>query len=36
MPSENVIQWNSDFDSALQQAREQGKGLLIDFTAAPM
>lgn len=36
MASDNTIKWNTDFDSALQQAREKEKNLLIDFTAAPM
>ena len=36
MNSEAEIQWNTDIDRALQQAREQGKYLLVDFSAAPM
>ncbi len=29
-------QWQTDFDAALRQAKEQGKPALLDFTAAPM
>ena len=30
------IQWTDDVDKALAQAKESGKPLLLDFTAAPM
>ncbi|HEX9161084.1 MAG TPA: thioredoxin family protein [Thermoanaerobaculia bacterium] len=30
------IQWQSDVDAALAQAKKVGKPLLLDFTAAPM
>jgi hypothetical protein len=30
------IAWNKDVDAALRQAKEQGKPLLLDFSAAPM
>jgi len=30
------VQWIKDVDSALRQAKEQGKALLLDFSAAPM
>jgi hypothetical protein len=31
-----AISWNKDVDGALRQAKEQGKSLLLDFSAAPM
>jgi hypothetical protein len=30
------ITWSHDFDSALRQARATQRGILLDFTAAPM
>ena len=30
------ITWSHDFDSALTQARAKTRGILLDFTAAPM
>jgi uncharacterized protein YyaL (SSP411 family) len=30
------VQWNKDVDAALRQAKEQGKPVLLDFSAAPM
>ncbi|HEX7193039.1 MAG TPA: thioredoxin family protein [Thermoanaerobaculia bacterium] len=30
------IQWTDDVDQALAKAKESGKPLLLDFTAAPM
>jgi hypothetical protein len=30
------ITWSHDFDSALTQARANKRGILLDFTAAPM
>jgi hypothetical protein len=30
------IQWMKDVDAALRQAKELGKTLLLDFSAAPM
>jgi hypothetical protein len=30
------IQWTTDVDAALEQAKSSGKGVLLDFTAAPM
>ena len=31
-----AIEWLRDIDSALEQARQGKKPLLLDFTAAPM
>ena len=31
-----AIAWNEDADRALATAKESGKPLLLDFTAAPM
>lgn len=31
-----AIQWTDDVDKALAQAKESGRPLLLDFTAAPM
>ena len=31
-----AIQWTDNVDQALAQAKESGKPLLLDFTAAPM
>jgi hypothetical protein len=33
---ERLIAWTSDFDRALAQARQSGKHVLLDFSAAPM
>jgi hypothetical protein len=30
------ITWSHDFDSALTRARASKRGILLDFTAAPM
>jgi hypothetical protein len=30
------IAWSHDFDSALTRARASQRGILLDFTAAPM
>ncbi len=30
------IAWRHDFENALQDAKRQGRDLLLDFTAAPM
>lgn len=30
------ISWSADFDAALAQARQEGRHLLLDFSAAPM
>lgn len=30
------IQWRTDVDAALAEAKRDGKPLLLDFTAAPM
>lgn len=30
------IRWSHDFDRQLEIARESGKPLLLDFSAAPM
>jgi hypothetical protein len=30
------VEWNKDVDAALQQAKQQKKHLLLDFSAAPM
>ena len=31
-----AISWIKDVDAGLAQAKEQGKALLLDFSAAPM
>lgn len=31
-----TIAWTSDFDKALDQAREKRRPVLLDFSAAPM
>lgn len=31
-----AIEWTDDVDKALQESKERGKPLLLDFTAAPM
>jgi hypothetical protein len=30
------ITWSHDFDASLQKARQEGKPILLDFSAAPM
>jgi hypothetical protein len=30
------IQWQRDIDGALREAKEAGKPVLLDFSAAPM
>ena len=30
------IQWRRDIDDAVREAKEAGKPLLLDFSAAPM
>ena len=30
------ITWNRDIDAALREAKQSGRPLLIDFSAAPM
>lgn len=30
------IQWKDDADAALAEAKQSGKPVLLDFTAAPM
>ena len=30
------IQWSRDFDAALASAKENGKLVLLDFSAAPL
>jgi hypothetical protein len=30
------IQWTTDVNAALEQAKKNGRALLLDFTAAPM
>lgn len=30
------VSWNKDVDAALSQAKERGKVVLLDFSAAPM
>ena len=30
------IQWQKDVDAALRDAKESGRPLLLDFSAAPM
>ena len=30
------IAWKTDVDAALAQAKQSGKGLFLDFNAAPM
>ena len=31
-----AISWKEDADQSLAEAKEQGRPLLLDFTAAPM
>ena len=31
-----AIEWKTDVDAALQEARASNKRLLLDFTAAPL
>jgi hypothetical protein len=31
-----LITWSHDFDSAVREARDAGKPILLDFSAAPM
>ena len=31
-----LINWSHDFDASLRQAQQQGKPILLDFSAAPM
>jgi hypothetical protein len=31
-----LINWSHDFDSALATAKQAGKPILLDFSAAPM
>ena len=31
-----TVAWNKDVDSALAQAKDQNKPVLLDFSAAPM
>jgi hypothetical protein len=31
-----AIAWRRDYDGALNDVRQQGKLMLLDFTAAPM
>jgi hypothetical protein len=31
-----LVNWNKDVDAALNQAKQQNKPLLLDFSAAPM
>ena len=31
-----AVQWRSNVDSALDEAKASGKPLLLDFSAAPM
>jgi hypothetical protein len=30
-----AVEWSKDVDKALEQAKEQGKPILLDFSAAP-
>ncbi len=30
-----AVQWSKDVDAALQQAKQQNKPVLLDFSAAP-
>ena len=34
--AENAIQWRRDAERALEEAQENKKPALVDFTAAPM
>ena len=36
MPSESTIHWNHRFDDAMTKGRAEGRGVLLDFSAAPM
>jgi uncharacterized protein YyaL (SSP411 family) len=31
-----AIDWNHDFEAALEQAKAENKPILLDFSAAPM
>ena len=31
-----AVQWRKDIDGAIRDAKESGKPLLLDFSAAPM
>ena len=31
-----AITWRHDYDNALKDAKQQGKPILLDFSAAPM
>ncbi len=35
MPVESKLQWQADVDAGVRQARETGRPVLYDFTAAP-
>ena len=30
------IAWRNDFDQALEDAKQEGRAVLLDFSAAPM
>jgi hypothetical protein len=34
--AENEISWRRDAEKALDEAKQQGRRALVDFTAAPM
>ena len=34
--TEQQIAWSTDFDAGLEKARNTGKYVLLDFSAAPM
>ena len=34
--TEQLIAWSTDFDAGLERARNTGKYVLLDFSAAPM
>ena len=36
MPDTELITWSHDFDSAVREARDATKLILLDFSAAPM
>jgi hypothetical protein len=36
IPTIMEIQWNKEVDAALSRAKDDGKPLLLDFSAAPM
>jgi hypothetical protein len=36
MQQTRELHWEHDFDSTLERARQEGRHVLLDFSAAPM